>query len=349
MMQRVLGLVLILVTLIGALVFAMSWVKEPKNPWGEPFYSVEKMNLQKSYLKNEYFTGVDATKNYYSSFFKPENTIENPLILITGVEDITENWWDTVQLAFEAGFQKVYIYELRGQGRSQRVPGNKVRAIHVQKFEDYEDDLVLFLKSLQEKNGNPKKPPLVIAHSTGSLVFNATYPKIKQEVPTYAPKKAVHWAPFVKLNVSPFLNNPFMTTALSVLDRVANQLGFLILGKRFPANSFAENHITNNKEKYEWSETLRFKEKQNSWGVSIRWALEALRVGEKLYLDSYSKIDIPTLIFKAEDDQVVFNNYEIKNPHFSIKQVPNAKHALHIETPKILKELTSQSFQFLLN
>ncbi len=299
-------------------------------------------------VKDHYYSGVDGTRNYYTEINKTENPITHPLVIITGLEDITENWWPTAQQALTSGFQRIFIIEIRGQGRSQRVPGNSNASAHIQYFTNYTQDILLALKDIDKKAGPPQKPPFVIAHSTGTLVYTASLPKIRRYLPAWEPEKISLWTPLVKPKISPMVNNSVVRPVLRVFEWLASSLGLTLLGKRFYPRPFSENKLTSDPEKHKWSEGLRYSQKLNSSGVSLRWALEVFAAADQMRTDNYSVLSQPVLVFKAKKDQVVRNDWTIDHPLVEVVEIDNAQHGLHIEKDSIFKKVINRTFQFFL-
>ncbi len=299
-------------------------------------------------VMDHYYSGVGDTRNYYTEINNPKNKIANPLIIITGLEDITENWWPTAQQALAFGFQRIYIVEIRGQGRSQRVPGNSNTSAHIRYFTNYTQDILLALKEIDKTSGRPEKPPFVIAHSTGTLVYTASLPKIRRHLPAWEPEKISLWTPLVRPKISPLVNNSVVKPLLRVFESLASTLGLTLLGKRFYPRPFSENKLTSDPEKHKWSEGLRYSQKLNSSGVSLRWALEVFSAADQMRTDNYKVLSQPVLIFKAENDQVVRNDWKIDHPLVEVVEIKSAQHGLHIEKDSIFQEVINRTFQFFL-
>lgn len=311
-------------------------------------FSEQEKRFQKEFIEEFYYQGEGGVQNYYARISRPRNPVLHPLILVTGLEDIVENWWLVAQEAINAGFGEIYIYEIRGQGRSQRVPGNNIKAAHVNVFENYGKDFLRFLRVLQKEKGSSDYPPFFVAHSTGSLVVSSALPEIKQQLPDWYPAKMVYWAPLIKLNVSPWLNNPIVKSFLTVVDLMSRKMGVLILGKKFSMKAFEDNSLSGNRERYEWSERIHYGNGWASSGVSLKWVLEAIRVSEKHLENSYQVIDRPTRIYKAGKDKVVRNDWSLNNPNIEVRHLPDAQHALHIEDDNTFQKITRETFDFFL-
>lgn len=315
--------------------------------WPEPPISKAMKSFQDTYLTNYYYRGSLGTRNYFAHYEAKSNKIENPLFIITGLEDITENWWETASGAFEQGFRHVFVIEIRGQGKSSRVPGNAIRASHVNDFSYYTKDIIYFLRAFKKEFPDIRHPPFVLAHSAGGLVFSSSLAAIKDYFPEYYPKAFSYWAPFVMSDVSPWINNWVMISILSTVDIVAQNFGIILLGRRFSLHRTEENGITHDFDKFHLSEQLRLYQGNNSIGVSLRWGIEAISKANNLYYErGYNFIDRPCLILVAENDKIVSNEWDIANPQVEKIIMPGAFHALHIEREDIFREALHMTMSF---
>jgi alpha-beta hydrolase superfamily lysophospholipase len=317
--------------------------------WPPYEFTAEEVQLKSRFLTEHHYRGTENTRNYYARIENPANPIPNPLILVTGLEDIPENWWETAQRALHKGFQTIYIVEIRGQGRSERVPGNKDQAAHVNRFENYVNDLLFFLQHLKAQGQTPQEPPFVIAHSTGSVIYMKAFKRIKQDYPAFTPKKISLWGPFIKSTTSPVLDNPYAIALLDQVEKVLRSMGWMMIVRDFSSHAFVGNTLTGDQKKYERSESIRVNDGLISQGVSLRWAIEVFRAAGELLKNHYESVDRPTLLIRAGHDQVVSNEWSIQNPFFQFHTIPEAEHALHIERQPIFDETFRLTFDFFLN
>lgn len=314
--------------------------------WPRPEVPAAMTDFQERYVEDRYYRGALGTRNYYAHYKNPKATTDKSLIIITGLEDITENWWQVSKTFFDKGYARVFVIEIRGQGKSSRVPGNSIRASHVNSFENYIRDLLYCLEDIS-RNWPTKAPkPQYIAHSTGGLVFLSSLKAIKADFPQLYPEQAALWTPFLNAEISGWLKHDITLAAFSLFDLIAQNYGLIFLGRRFPMDRAAENNITHDTEKFLLSESLRLYQGNNSIGVSLRWAIEAVNQTKKLAAAQYEMIDIPILILTAEEDKVVDNSYQWENSYVQWYEVQGAMHALHIEKDIIFKKALEKTTTF---
>ncbi|MCJ8277487.1 MAG: alpha/beta hydrolase, partial [Bdellovibrionales bacterium] len=220
------------------------------------------------------YIGQQATQNFYNKFSFPNNSIIEPIIIITGLEDPIPDWYDTVLALAQKGFQSIYVIELRGQGQSQRVLDDERRLIHVNDFNNYYLDLVAAFKHIQQNN-KIETPIYIISHSTGSLVLTNSWEKLKTTLPELKVKAMAYWAPLIVLNVSPLLNNFIVKPILSGIEYLYSLCCGTLVGRQYPRGNFETNRITKDPKKFKMSETIKHDYKLGSSGVTLRWGIDA--------------------------------------------------------------------------
>ncbi len=297
------------------------------------------------FINEGQYQGVDNKINHFTYFEDLNNNIATPLILVTGLEDPIPLWFLTVEKALAFGFQKIVVVEIRGQGQSEMILSGK-RLIYVQDFNHYVEDFLSFLKKMFELGPGWQEPAFVVSHSTGALVVGHALPHWKKEIPKTYPSKLVFWTPFFKLNISPLINNSFVRTFLRGVDSTISSFGSPFLVRQYKPKAFKENTITTDRDNFALSQTMKFKEGLGTEGLSLRWVLETLEAIELFKENQKNWLQVPTLLFKAEIEQIVDNNYDLKNPFVKEILVSKAKHALNLEKPKTLLKVTDKTFNF---
>lgn len=293
---------------------------------------------------DEFYNGRGGLKNYYARFTIPTGTIETPLILITGAEDPTPIWYRTVGKAMKHGFKYIYIIEIRGQGLSQRVSGNKQKLIHINDFNNYYLDFISAIKHIYQFN-NVHNEAYVISHSTGSMVLLKSLEKLKLIVPGFNIKAMSLWAPLIRVNVSKMLDNNFIINFINKIESLYRYCCGLFIYKKYNKSDFASNKLTNNLNRFNSYQDLMYNYGHGSKGVSLFWVTGLLK---ELRQNGILKADIPTLNLKAEHDQIVSNHYSIQNPLLKSYIIKGSKHSFNLESDTIFNEVISKTFNFLL-
>jgi len=311
----------------------------------EKFWPSDQAQILIRNKTDRYYDGKDGTRNYYAQFSFPDNLRDNALIIVTGVEDPVPLWFDTVLKSHKRGFKFVYIIELRGQGKSERVPGNDGGLIHVNNFADYYEDFIFALKDINKKNIF-NKPVYIISHSAGSLVVGNSLGRISDEIPNLKIGAMSLWSPLVSMRVSPYINNFVVRPVLSFVEKLYQACCGILVGKKYLPGNFADNNLTTDLDKFKLSKSIRFDYSLGSSGVSLKWAIDAIRATKTFKEKNFNNLNIPTFIVKAENDRVVMNNFKYTNKDITDWIAPKAKHALNIENSIIFNEMTGRTFDF---
>ncbi|MCF8059229.1 MAG: alpha/beta hydrolase [Bacteriovoracaceae bacterium] len=305
-------------------------------------FSPKNQELIKAHMSDNYYRGKNKTKNYYSKFSFSSDNISHPLVIITGLEDPAPFWYETALKAKESGFKEVYIVDLRGQGQSERVwPGEK-KLIYVESFDDYVVDVVLFFNHALTDGVRP----FIISHSTGSVVITQALSQLR---PEHKPLKMSFWTPLFRLKVNPILENRIIGFLLRFFDRLARAINYPIVVKRYKSMDFNHNKLTSSPEKHKNSEFMRFEAGLGSYGVTLRWVLEAIEATKSFRTFLGYSLQTETLILKAEKEEVVDDRYQTTNKSLKVVSIPGAKHALNMETDQILNLANDLTFKYFSN
>jgi alpha-beta hydrolase superfamily lysophospholipase len=97
----------------------------------------------------------------FQQWWKPRAETRGVLIVMHGLKDHSARY-QSLGTAMARQGVAVYAFDLRGHGRSAG------RRVAVERFEDYVDDLELFLASVKEREGD--KPVFVFGHSMGGAI-----------------------------------------------------------------------------------------------------------------------------------------------------------------------------------
>ncbi len=320
---------------------------ETNSDFVQKLWPPSESSLIQKYMLNRFYEGEAGLNNYYAKFHKPDNCINSPLIIITGADDPVPAWFDTALNAMKLGFKSIYIIEIRGQGQSQRVAGNEAKLLHVEKFDNYKLDLISALRSIEDLDGF-LDPVYVISHSTGSLVLANAFKDIKRQLPSLKIKSMSFWAPLIKMNLQPWVSNPFVHSAISTFEKIYSSCCGLFVAQKIPNVPFSENKLTSDEGKYKRLQKLKKSYGLGSTGVSLRWAVDALTETQLVQSDQMKSLKIPILIMKSEKDFIVSNEYNFDSANVKVETIPLAFHSIHIEKDEIFDKVFKITFDFFL-
>ena len=190
----------------------------------------------------------------------------------------------------------VLAYDHRGHGRSMRSEGIRDLSItHVDRFEDYVNDLVQICQQLLTPM---PKPWMVFGHSMGGAVTSLF---LEQHPEVFS--RAVLCAPMIAPNT-----NGVPVAAASLLCKSALYLGQArhhpFFMKPYSGPEDFETSCATSRERFDWYDAVKAarKEFQNSI-PSYNWTLEAMNVTKKiLAAGAPEKITCPVRLYTAEHD-----------------------------------------------
>lgn len=247
-------------------------------------------------MKNQesYFVSQKKYRLYYQFWEKPDS--QAVLVFVHGLNEHSGRYQNPVRY-FEKKPYSLYLFDLRGHGRSDGVRS------HVEKFEDYIEDLKSFLVFI-DKNEKHKKIFLVGHSMGGQIVLNfvSQYPKMVSAFiassPNVLTKIKINW---LKKNLGRSL---------------AHFLPRLSLGNDIQAKWISRNRKV--VEDYQ-------KDPMTSPKITLKLAAEIFKNQDNL-LEKIQSITIPALIQHGSGDEIcdylgselVFKTIKSSDKHLQI-------------------------------
>lgn len=215
------------------------------------------------------FLGSKDTKIFYSV-----DKVENPKAAVVFVHGICEHLgrYNYIKSKFVEDGYNVYRYDARGHGKSEGKRG------HLEDFEDYLDDLDIFIDMIKRENKGLKL--VLVGHSMGGLVATAYTSKYPNKVDLLALSGAA--------NRCPKVSQAIKLVPYHLLGRLnyTNKLGNAVC-------SVKEVGVEYNKD------PLVLKK------VTFRLLGNAFVKGTKFVGNNIDNIKCPTLVMHGEKDGVV--------------------------------------------
>lgn len=250
------------------------------------------------------FKGVGGVRLDYVAVTVPDERAA--VVIVTGR---TENLLKYQEVVADFVRQKysVYVYDHRGQGFSQRLLEDEPEKGHVERFDDYVNDLQTFVQGVVKQRGHGRL--VVLAHSMGGGIATRhlqMYPGVFSAAALSSPMHQ----PNAKILVS---------TQSSCL--VFEGLGILggtgwPLGKPRPyshgAYDEATNEYTHSPER--WARVLKVENevpRVRLGGPTVRWVAEACSASDAMLADA-SKVVTPVLVLQASEDTAVMPEAQAK-------------------------------------
>lgn len=271
----------------------------------------------------------DGKRLRYARFAAEGRPLKGTVVIITGRNEFIEKYFETIGDLSRRGLGSA-IFDLRGQGRSDRLLSNPHRG-YINDFQDYAGDVGVFLEEIVLPDCRP--PYFLLAHSTGALVALVAAPLLANRI-----QRTVLLAPLLGFPGKPssIRAGRFAASALHALG-----LGLVYMGGGPPARiptPFERNVLTTDPKRYARNLSIvRHHPGLGLGGPTASWvravALAIERVNEP---DFVANLHIPTLVIAAGADSVVDNGaierYARRLRSGSIVTVDGARHELLQET-----------------
>lgn len=310
--------------------------------YGYDKYVVEEVKEKLGKIKEfGYFMGTNNVNIYYEKYCIEKE--KGAIVICHGFSECINKFTEMIYYFLEMGYS-VYAIEHRGHGRSCSLSKTDKSQVNIDKFENYVEDLKLFLDEIVTKNSSEL---YLYAHSMGGAIgamFLEEYDKYF--------KKAILSSPMMEIETGKFSKR--MSYIISSLYVVARKGDKYVLGHGpFDGKYHLEESGTSNKYRYEnHLEELKENEKLQRSGGSFKWLLESLKATDKILKNkNVEKIDIPILLFQAGRDTFVRaggqNEFCERVKNCRKIRFGNAKHEIFLENDEILIEYLKKIKEFL--
>ncbi|MGX7109418.1 alpha/beta fold hydrolase [Facklamia miroungae] len=281
-------------------------------------------------------------------FYALENAVAT-CVIVHGFNEYKEKYLELIYYLLQAGIQAI-VYDARGHGESKLAPNQT--QIDCLSFQPYIEDLELVV-GLAKNMGGSERPLFLFGHSMGGAVatrLTQTYPQIINGLILSAPMLAIH-------------SSGLPMEFAHIISRMMQKIG---QGKKYlPAESNLKkdnyltfqmpNHLSNSEVRGRFFFDLnRNLHRYPTRSGSYNWLNAALDTLQKIHAESeIKKISCPSLIFRAERDQVVkkegiYHFYNRLPFSFNIL-VPSSEHEILSGHDDQVRMIVSQIIEFISN
>lgn len=287
-----------------------------------------------------YIVGRDNEKIYYEQY---KAQMEKGSILIShGFSECIEKYKEIIYYFIMEGYS-VYIIEHRGHGRSGSLGVIDKTQIHIEDFNDYIEDLKIFIDRVIGKINNL----YLFAHSMGGTIAGLFLKKY----PNYFDKVILN-SPMFEIKVE---NIPSSLAKLISKLSVEFGRGFDFAFGNFPFEANYDFFLaeTSSEARYRrWYKEISCNSEVQRGGASFKWLYEALEnIDLLLNNEDNNKIKTPILLLQAGKDSLVGSKGHIKFKEIcencNIIRYEKGKHDLYLETDEILFDYMNKIFDFL--
>ncbi len=266
------------------------------------------------------------------------------VVISHGFTESVRKFTESAYYMLQAGYE-VWGLDHRGHGRSYR-PNGHPHIVHVDRFEDYVEDLRYFVETLVLPAAK-ELPVFLYCHSMGGCIGAWT---VEQYPDLF--KKVVLSSPMLGLSFGA-LPVPVMYAAASVLGLGSRKKTSLQPAESFnPTPDFA-NSADSSECRY-----LYYLKKQTAdpalqtFMPSIGWGKQSMRACRLVNLPkNRAKIRVPILLLQAGEDTMVKNAaqdaFAAAVPTCTLIRIPGIKHELYMTDSDVLIPYWERIFKFL--
>ncbi len=222
----------------------------------------------------------------------------NALIIVNGRIESYLKYQDLANEFYRQGLS-VYMYDHRGQGLSGRQLSNSQKG-HVDSFDDYVDDLELFIDKVVLKHNNL----FMMGHSMGGAIacqFLLTKQHVINKLVLSSPMHGI-------ILPAPKLVIKWLTKLFIAIDNLLHrEPSFVIGGHAYINVPFSDNELTQCKTRYDNFRQLYQEVPQIELGsVTNQWLQQAL-IATDTILKNAEQFEVATLLLQAGDESIVDN------------------------------------------
>lgn len=319
-MEKILKIIFVVLFLLNLIIFA--------NGVSESNFDSE-IKLANRYFQENFkvskFDGCGNLKIGYASLEK--KGCRNAIVILPGLNEVVYKYRELLY-DFRDPEYNFYVLDHRDQGTSDRnIPG--ARKCYINDFENYVRDLKKFMDMIVLPNNDEV---VIIAHSLGGVIALGYLPENQEGI-----KGVVLCAPMLGIETSPYPEWIALT--------VANLNVKTGKGKNYvPDNgpdmdpNFETNVITGSRVRYEnWTNNILFGDypEVRNGGATYQWLYASIK-GTRKIRNRTKDIEVPIILFQAENDVYVRNRFQDKfvkeRPNRKKFFVPGARHEILQET-----------------
>ncbi|WP_181409805.1 alpha/beta fold hydrolase [Martelella alba] len=224
----------------------------------------------------------------------PASTASGTVLIVTGRSEYIEKYHETAADLGQAGYACA-VLDLRGQGGSTRIIADQ-RAGHVDRFSDYTEDLLAFIRSVQTA-GLPE-PFFLMGHSLGGLIALSAAAQLQESL-----AGLILCAPFTGL-----AGRPLPESMLRPIARAFALAGLAKrpVGRHEEPRSFHQQSLTSDSRRYQRNMEAARGTNYLLGAPTFGWVAEALgQIARITRPHALARIDLPVLLLSAGRDTII--------------------------------------------
>lgn len=306
------------------------WIEETN-------YSEQMSGTVTTFLNQHIQSGVVERNgiDIYYEYFSEINNL-GTIILIHGYNEFNRKYYELVYYFMQLGFD-VVTYDSRGHGNSKLY--SEEILIDIKNFNDYIHDLDQLLDYLEYQH-DLKKPLYLFGHSMGGAVALA----MSHDYPTRF-NGLILSSPMLMIDTYPFPRSmAHLISQLAIIPSIGKErIPFQTEANRDFKVFQYDRRMSNSKERANYYHEINYATfKAPTQCGTISWLNASIIKLNELAKEDYLKsINLPVLIFKADNDKIVRNDgiYNAANhlPKITLINVDKAGHEIYLERDEILR------------
>lgn len=305
-------------------------------------------NVVTPYLENivrkGYIKGEEDLDIYYEKYIVPSS--KGSIVISHGYTEYSGRYSELIYYFVQKGYS-VFILDHRGHGYSGSLGTEDNTQINVENYDYYISDFKSFLDEIVIPSKGENEKLFLFAHSMGGCIGTL----FLEEYPEYF-DAAILNAPMLQIDTG---NYPSFVAKI-----IAEAMNFIGLGDnyvfghgKYEDEDNIEESGTSSQPRYEYNNnTIINKNKYaQRGGASFHWLEEGFEATKKaISEENASKVEIPVLLFQAEDDTYVEpdgqNEFQENAKNCDLEIIKGAKHSIFSENDDILVDYLNEVFSF---
>lgn len=259
-------------------------------------YNKKILSFWEENAKSSYFQGVDNNRIHTISLL---NGNQKAIVISQGRNESVFKYKEVAYDLASQGYD-LFLIDHRGQGLSERFGGDQFRG-HVEKFQDYIEDLNHYVSTLELDKKYQNR--YLLSHSMGGAI-SALY--LEQNRHPF--QAAVFFSPMLSINLGAiphFLAKAITASSASVCGWFSDTACYSPGGGPYEVKAFEGNDLTSSQARFHSSQhDFNARPATQLGSPSMRWVANSITATEKA-IENAHKITIPLLILQAGSDTVV--------------------------------------------
>ncbi len=292
--------------------------------------------LEEGYVENE---GIELHYKKYQT-----GTAKKAIVISHGFTENSEKYNEPIYYFVKAGFD-VYIMEHRGHGYSTREVED-YSLVHVESFDDYQSDFKKFMDEVVVPT-NGDQPLYAFAHSMGGNIMA----RFLEDCPEYF-DAAILSSPMMQIKTGG-VPEPIVSMVSMSAKLIGKGTSYVFgYGPYVEQYNYEESSVKS-EARYEYCYSKEIADERYKGNApTFSWAGAAMKQTRRILKEeNLAKIQVPVLLFQAEEDHLVGDAglYKFANgvSNVTFKYAKDSRHQIFTSENKVMIPYYNTVFAFL--